>query len=153
MSADLACAFCQIVRGETSAARVFEDEHCLAFLDRRPVFFGHTLVVPREHHETLLDLPPGLLAPLFGSVQLVAAAVERGLDADGAWITVNHKVSQSVAHVHVHVVPRRLSDGLKGFFWPRQRYSSEAHMLEVARFLSDAIIHLRFREVGGRSTT
>lgn len=137
------CVFCQIVRGETDAATVFEDKHCIAFLDRRPVFLGHTLVVPREHHGTLLDLPSNLFEPLMAVVQLVAAAEERALGADGAWITVNNKVSQSVPHLHVHVVPRRFSDGLKGFFWPRQRYADEAQMLETASMLRHALAQVR----------
>lgn len=122
---------------------MFEDEHCVAFLDRRPVFLGHTLVVPREHHPTLLDLPSTLFAPLMTVVRLVAAAEEQALGADGTWIAVNNRVSQSVAHLHVHVVPRRHGDGLKGFFWPRQRYESEAQMHETARSLAEAAGRLR----------
>ena len=107
------------------------------------MFFGHTLVVLRDHFGTLGDVPPDRLQPWFETVQVVASAVERGLSADGAWIALNNKVSQSVAHVHVHVVPRRFSDGLKGFFWPRQRYSDEEHMEATAEALRRAIAELR----------
>ena len=137
-----ACVFCRIVAG-SEAARVLEDEDCIGFLDRRPVFLGHTLIVPRGHHSTLQDVPAPLLGRLFTDVQLVTEAVERALGADGAWIAVNNKVSQSVPHVHVHVVPRRSGDGLKGFFWPRQRYASDAQMQETAISLRKAVAELR----------
>ena len=117
------CIFCRIVRNEAESRPVLEDERVLAFLDTRPVFPGHCLVIPRAHHRTLPDLPPDLLAPLFASVQLVCRAVEQGLGAHGTFVAVNNKVSQSVAHLHVHVVPRRHKDGLRGFFWPRTPYA------------------------------
>jgi histidine triad (HIT) family protein len=134
-----ACAFCGIVRGEVPAAIVFADELTLAFLDRRPLFPGHVLLVPRAHHETLADLPSDLLAPLFGNAQLVERSIERGLGADGVFLAINNRVSQSVPHVHVHLVPRHEKDGLKGFFWPRQRYADENAMNEVAERLRAAI--------------
>lgn len=116
-----------------------ETAECLVFLDYRPVFPGHCLVVPKQHYETLPELPPELLKPLFHEVQLVARAVETALGAEGSFVAVNNKVSQSVPHLHVHVVPRRRKDGLKGFFWPRQSYRDETHMAEVRDLLRHAL--------------
>jgi histidine triad (HIT) family protein len=118
----MSCLFCAIARHDEPADLVLEAEHVVAFLDVRPVFKGHVLVVPREHHVTLPDLPEPLLVPLLGAVQRVGAAVVDALDAHGSFMAVNNTVSQSVPHVHVHVVPRRRKDGLRGFFWPRTRY-------------------------------
>ena len=118
----MTCAFCEIAAG-APAHRVLDEPLVLAFLDRRPLFAGHVLVVPRVHHETLTDLPPELLDPLFGAVRRVAAAVVGGLGAQGSFVAMNNKVSQSVPHLHVHVVPRTKGDGLKGFFWPRTKYA------------------------------
>ena len=120
-----ACLFCRVVGGQSPAAVVLEDELTVAFLDHRPLFPGHCLVVPKAHHETLGSLPPALVGPLFESVRLVARAVEHGMRADGSFVALNNRVSQSVPHVHVHVVPRRQKDGLRGFFWPRQKYENE----------------------------
>ena len=125
------CVFCAIVREPERAAQVFESDDCIAFLDHRPLFPGHVLVVPREHHETLGDLPARLLAPLFGAARLLSRAVERALGADGTFVALNNKVSQSVPHLHVHVIPRRKKDGLRGFFWPRVGYTSAEHMHET----------------------
>ncbi len=122
------CIFCSIIRGETPARVVLDEPHALAFLDHRPLFPGHVLLVPREHHEVLTDLPPELVGPLFTSAQRLARAVEVGLAADGTFVAMNNRVSQSVHHLHVHVVPRRRKDGLKGFFWPRVKYASDAEM-------------------------
>ena len=108
------------------------DDHTVAFLDSRPVFPGHTLLVPRDHHETLGDVPPDLLTPVFAAAQRLARAVEAGMDAHGTFVAMNNRVSQSVPHLHVHVVPRRRKDGLRGFFWPRQRYAGEDEMAAVA---------------------
>ena len=124
--------FCQIVLGERPAHVVLKREHALAFLDARPVFPGHTLLVPRDHHETLGDLPAPLVGELFADAQRLAIAVEEGMDADGTFVAVNNRVSQSVPHLHVHVVPRRRKDGLRGFFWPRQKYESDEEMEAVA---------------------
>ena len=129
---DTSCIFCRIVVGEVPAHIVLDDECCFAFLDVRPLFPGHVLVVPRDHHETLLDLPPAMLEPLFASVRRLAQAMEEGLGAGGSFVAVNNRISQSVAHLHVHVVPRNPKDGLRGFFWPRQRYRDDAHAAEVA---------------------
>ena len=103
------------------SAVVFEDEVSFSFLDRRPIFPGHCLLVPKEHYETLDDLPGSLVGPLFTNVQTLSRAVELGLNADGTFVAINNRVSQSVPHFHVHIVPRRHGDGLRGFFWPRQR--------------------------------
>ncbi len=111
---------------------VLETETSFAFLDHRPLFPGHTLIVPREHIETLRDLPAELVAPYFTDVQGLAAAVQDALDADGSFVAANNVVSQSVPHLHFHVVPRRRKDGLRGFFWPRTRYESDAAMAAVA---------------------
>ncbi|HEX2046291.1 MAG TPA: HIT family protein [Acidimicrobiales bacterium] len=126
------CVFCSIVAGHVPAHVVASDDATLAFLDSRPVFPGHTLLVPRDHHETLTDLPADLLGPLFDAAQRLARAVEAGMDAHGTFVAMNNRVSQSVPHLHVHVVPRRRKDGLRGFFWPRQRYRDEEEMAEVA---------------------
>ena len=134
-----ACVFCAIVAGEAPAAVVLDDDVCVAFLDTRPLFPGHTLLVPREHHETLADLPPQLVEPLFGRARRLAAAVERGLGATGSFVAMNNRVSQSVPHLHVHVVPRNPKDGLRGFFWPRGRYDDEAHAASVAAQLRAAL--------------
>ncbi len=126
------CVFCRIVAGEVPAHVVASDDHTLAFLDTRPVFPGHTLLVPRDHHETLNELPAPLLGPLFGATQRLARAVESAMDAHGTFVAMNNRVSQSVPHLHVHVVPRRRKDGLRGFFWPRQPYRDEEEMADVA---------------------
>ncbi len=118
--------------GATPAHVVASDEHTVAFLDARPVFPGHTLLVPRIHHETLADLPPELVGPLFAAAQRLAVAVEAAMEAHGTFVAMNNRVSQSVAHLHVHVVPRRRKDGLRGFFWPRQRYADEEEMAATA---------------------
>ena len=133
------CLFCAIVNGEVSAAVVFEDEVSLAFLDHRPLFTGHSLLVPKIHFETLTDLPHSLVGPFFQNAQLLATAVEVALEAEGTFVAMNNRVSQSVPHLHVHIVPRRKKDGLKGFFWPRRKYQDEAEMLEVQKEIRSAI--------------
>jgi len=131
--------FCRVVRGDLSAHVVYEDPQSVAFLDHRPLFPGHTLVVPRAHVETLADLPAEGITPLFAAVQVLARAVERGLGAEGSFVAVNNRISQSVPHLHVHVVPRRAKDGLRGFFWPRGRYRDKAEAAEVSQRLRAAI--------------
>lgn len=133
------CAFCAIVSSQSAAAVVLEDPEVVAFLDARPVFPGHVLVVPRAHHETLPDLPGELLVPLFTAVQRVAAAVLPALDAHGTFVAVNNTVSQSVPHLHVHVVPRRRKDGLRGFFWPRTTYADTDEMDATAERIRQAL--------------
>ncbi|MEU2873174.1 HIT family protein [Streptomyces olivoreticuli] len=126
------CAFCAIVAGESEAHRVFEDAAAVAFLDARPLFPGHVLVVPRRHAGTLTDLPVAEVGPFFTRVQRVVGAVERGMGAAGSFVAANNRVSQSVPHFHVHVVPRNRKDGLRGFFWPRTHYASQEEAAEVA---------------------
>jgi histidine triad (HIT) family protein len=138
-----ACVFCEIVRGAQPAQIVFEDEQSIAFLDQRPLFPGHCLLVPRQHHETLQDLPAGLIAPLFLNAQLLTKAVELGMQADGVYVAMNNRVSQSVPHLHVHVVPRRRKDGLRGFFWPRNKYSGEQEEAAARDAIRAAVERLR----------
>jgi histidine triad (HIT) family protein len=133
------CTFCAIVAGEVPAHRVLEDDGFVAFLDVRPLFPGHVLVVPRPHVETLTDLPEGDAGPLFGRVKALAGAMEAALGAQGSFVAVNNRVSQSVPHLHVHVVPRTKGDGLRGFFWPRQRYGSDEEAASVAERLRSAL--------------
>ena len=133
------CVFCEIIDGTRSAAIVANDDAAVAFLDARPVFKGHTLVVPRAHVATLTDLPVVDLGPYFASVQRLAHAVEVGLEADGTFVAMNNKVSQSVAHLHTHVVPRRRKDGLRGFFWPRVPYASDAERDDFAARIRGAV--------------
>lgn len=121
---------------------MFEDDLSLAFLDNRPLFPGHCLLIPREHHETLLDLPSPLVQPLFASAQLLARALKQGLAADGVFIGINNEVSQSIPHLHIHIVPRRRGDGLRGFFWPRHPYPDEEAMHKVQEILRAAIASL-----------
>ncbi|MFF0245978.1 HIT family protein [Streptosporangium sandarakinum] len=124
-AAEAACAFCAIAAGERPASVVLSDGVATAFLDRRPVFKGHVLVVPARHVETLPELPAPLVGPFFERVRAVSAAVERGLAAGGTFVAMNNRISQSVPHLHVHVVPRNRGDGLRGFFWPRVRYDGD----------------------------
>jgi histidine triad (HIT) family protein len=137
------CIFCKIIRGELAANIVFEDDVSLAFLDHRPLFPGHTLLVPKTHYETLSDLPAELVGPLFTNAQLLTRAVEIALEAEGSFVAMNNRVSQSVPHLHVHIVPRRKKDGLKGFFWPRNKYEGEGHILEVQKSLQAALLKLK----------
>src|SRR5215213_7702082 len=136
---DDTCLFCRIVSGELPATVVYEDENAVAFLDHRPLFHGHTLLVPREHVETLADLPVTLVGPYFEAAQLLTRAVQAALDAEGTFVAMNNRVSQSVPHLHVHVVPRRRKDGLKGFFWPRTKYKSDEEMEEVKKKITAAV--------------
>jgi histidine triad (HIT) family protein len=131
--------FCRIVAGEEPAHVVLDDDVVVAFLDRRPVFPGHVLVVPRRHVVTLVDLAPSEVGPYFERVQWVTAAVEQALDAHGSFVALNNTVSQSVAHLHTHVVPRRRKDGLRGFFWPRLRYADDGEMESIASRIRAAV--------------
>ena len=133
------CLFCRIVSGELPATIVYEDDNSVAFLDHRPLFPGHTLLVPREHVETLGDLSVKIVGPYFEAAQLLARAVESAMDAEGTFVAMNNRVSQSVPHLHVHVVPRRRKDGLKGFFWPRTKYKDEAEMKAVQTKIAAAL--------------
>jgi histidine triad (HIT) family protein len=136
---DDACVFDRIIAGDLPAHVVLREGDVVAFLDARPVFPGHTLVVPREHHRHLADLPGHLLGPMFEAARRVAAAQRSALGNAGTWIALNDVISQSVPHVHLHVVPRRPRDGLRGFFWPRQRYADEAEAASVAAALRSAV--------------
>ena len=144
------CVCCAIARGDVPAFRVLDDETALAFLDHRPLFPGHCLLIPREHHETLADLPRALLEPLFARAQRLAVAVEDALGADGTFVAVNNRVSQSVAHLHVHVVPRRRGDGLRGFFWPRQRYADGEAMESTRQAIASSLAALDGGAVASR---
>jgi histidine triad (HIT) family protein len=138
------CAFCRIARGEADQSLVvLEDRRTLGFLDHRPLFPGHTLLIPRAHIETLVDLPDDVLPELFSNARLLARAMEEGLGADGSFVAINNRVSQSVPHLHVHVVPRRRKDGLRGFFWPRHKYESDEQAAAVAERLREAVAALR----------
>lgn len=137
------CKFCDLLEGGVEGYPIFEDEVSYAFLDHRPLFPGHCLLIPRKHYETLADLPETLLKNFFSNVQLLARAMETGLGAEGSFVAINNKVSQSVPHVHVHIVPRRRKDGLRGFFWPRSRYKSAAEMDEIQATLRRALEKLR----------
>jgi len=133
------CLFCRIVSGELPATVVYEDENSIAFLDHRPLFPGHTLLVPRQHVETLGELPAKLVGPYFEAAQTLALAVESAMEAEGTFVAMNNRVSQSVPHLHVHSVPRRRKDGLKGFFWPRTKYKSDEEMEEVRSKIQAAL--------------
>jgi histidine triad (HIT) family protein len=139
------CLFCRIAAGALPAQVVFEDEHTMAFLDHIPVFPGHTLVIPKRHVDTMLDLPPELTPPIMATTKLVSQAVEQGLGAEGSFVCVNVKVSQTVPHLHVHVMPRSRGDGMKGFFWPRRPYPSEEAREQTRSALADAVRKIRER--------
>ena len=133
------CLFCAIVSGERDVAWVLDTSDVVAFLDHRPVFKGHVLLVTRRHVDTLTDLPDDMLAPLFTATRRVAAAVREGLGAQGSFVAMNNVVSQSVPHLHVHVVPRTKGDGLRGFFWPRTTYADDAEVQTYAYRLRQAL--------------
>jgi histidine triad (HIT) family protein len=137
------CLFCQIASGVVAAPIVFEDAHSLAFLDHRPLFPGHCLVIPRQHFETMGDLPSIQIGPLFATAQTLCLAVEEGLGSEGSFLAVNNRVSQSVPHLHIHVVPRRKKDGLRGFFWPRGKYRDESEVECVRISLRKAVERLK----------
>jgi histidine triad (HIT) family protein len=137
------CVFCEIASGAKEAATVYQDGLTIAFLDHRPLFPGHVLLVPRDHHELLADLPVDQVGPLFQNARLLSQAIPSALEAEGTFLAVNNGVSQSVPHVHVHLVPRRKGDGLKGFFWPRASYRDAAHLEEVRSRIERAVRELR----------
>ena len=142
------CVFCKVINGDVAANIVFEDSLSVAFLDHRPLFPGHCLLVPKEHIETLGDLPKKLIAPLFSNVQLLSQAVEQALAAEGSFVAMNNRVSQSVPHLHVHIVPRRRKDGLKGFFWPRNKYQSDEEIEMVQKAIRSAVETLQHNPNG-----
>ena len=141
------CIFCKIVRND-DGFRVFEDEETIAFLDHRPLFPGHCLLIPKAHLETITDLPDSLLTPLFANVRMLSAAVELAMHSQGTFIAANNRVSQSVPHFHVHVVPRTKGDGLKGFFWPRRKYKSDEDIASIVSGLQSAIAKVRAGAAG-----
>jgi histidine triad (HIT) family protein len=133
------CLFCQIASRAVESLIVFEDEHALAFLDHRPLFPGHCLLIPKQHFETLSDLPTKSIEPLFSAAQRLARSVESGMHAEGSFVAINNRVSQSVPHLHVHIVPRRKKDGLRGFFWPRGRYASQDEAIAAQAAITQAL--------------
>ena len=139
MGAESVCKFCQIGGHVLPSYVVFEDSISLAFLDNRPLFPGHVLLIPKQHFETLADLPADLSGVFFRNVQLLAQAVELGMQAEGTFVAINNRVSQSVPHLHVHIVPRKKKDGLRGFFWPRNTYKDEEQMKEAQAAIRSAI--------------
>ena len=143
MPSEADCVFCAIASGDADAHVVFEDERSLAFLDRRPLFPGHTLLIPREHHEALWDLPDDQVGPLFTNARTLSVAIREATGSQGTFVAMNNIVSQSVPHVHVHVVPRNRKDGLRGFFWPRSKYEGDDHAAETAARIRAAVDGLR----------
>jgi histidine triad (HIT) family protein len=133
------CVFCRIAARQDDAKIVFEDDVSMAFLDSRPLFPGHTLLISKTHYETIADIPKDLIGRLFSNTQDLAAVVKGAMQAEGTFVAVNNTVSQSVPHFHVHIVPRRRRDGLRGFFWPRHGYSSEEEMAAVRDVLSSRL--------------
>jgi histidine triad (HIT) family protein len=141
----MACLFCEIVNGERKAYEVYQNEMTYGFLDHRPLFPGHVLLVPREHFQTVMDLPFPLVGPLFSSVQLLSRAVVKAMNAEGSFVAINNRVSQAVPHLHVHIVPRRKGDGLKGFFWPRHPYATAGEMQDVQNAIRRAVTEIADR--------
>lgn len=133
------CAFCAVVAGELPASVVLDEPDVVGFLDIRPVFPGHVLLVPRRHRATLAELPDGERDALFAAASQVADALRDGLGAGGAWVSLNDRVSQSVPHVHVHVIPRTKGDGLRGFYWPRTRYADDREASAMAARIRAAL--------------
>jgi histidine triad (HIT) family protein len=133
------CLFCRIIAHELPASIVYEDAEHVAFLDARPLFEGHTLLVPRAHVPTLADLPAAAVGPFFALTQRLAVAIPQALDAAGTFVAMNNVISQSVAHLHCHVVPRNAKDGLRGFFWPRTKYADDAARDAVAARIAAAL--------------
>jgi histidine triad (HIT) family protein len=138
----ISCVFCEIAFDRIKADNVLADPQTIAFLDHRPLFPGHVLLIPRDHHEQLTDLPPDLVGPFFRTARMLAQAVQTAMDADGTFLAINNGVSQSVPHLHVHIVPRKKGDGLKGFFWPRVKYRDAAHMEEVRARIAREVARL-----------
>ncbi len=139
---DPGCRFCAIVSGGEDGHVVFEDDVSIAFLDHRPLFPGHSLLVPRQHLETIWDVPDDLIGRLFVNARLLSAAIRDAMSAQGAFIAANNVVSQSVPHLHIHLVPRNRKDGLRGFFWPRTKYEGDTHMRDTAEAIRAAVSEL-----------
>jgi len=145
------CIFCKIINGESKGYTVFEDEVSVAFLDYRPLLHGHVLLVPKQHYETLIDLPQDLVGPLFANVQFLARVIEQGLEAGGTFVGVNNRFSQSVPHLHIHIVPRRKDDKLftQDFSWRRQPYADEEAILRMQATITSAVAGKRSTVDGG----
>jgi len=141
-SGDTKCLFCSISKGNTDAFRVFKDDSTLCFLDKRPLFPGHCLLIPTVHIETLNDLDQETLGTIFRNLQLINRAVEKAMEAEGTFVAINNRISQSVPHLHIHIVPRRKKDGLKGFFWPRNPYRDDKHMRDTGKKIKKVIKQL-----------
>jgi histidine triad (HIT) family protein len=137
------CLFCALQKDEASTFRVFEDEDVFVFLDHRPLFPGHCLLITKRHIQSLADLPAFLMQPVFADVQMIASAVQRAMNAEGTFVAINNIVSQSVPHFHVHIVPRRKGDGLRGFFWPRKKYDSDDQAAGVASRIREEIARMK----------
>jgi len=137
------CLFCRIAAGDVEADVVLDDSDFLAFLDHRPLFPGHCLLIPKRHYETLTDLPVTLATPLVENTQILCTAIEQQLGAHGTFVAINNRVSQSVPHLHVHVVPRRPKDGLRGFFWPRLKYRDETERHAVRLAIREGVAGLK----------
>jgi histidine triad (HIT) family protein len=142
------CAFCAIQEEAKNPFRVWEDENTFVFLDHRPLFPGHCLLITKRHVATLADLDAGLLHAVFDNVRMVAMAVQNAMNAEGTFVAINNIVSQSVPHFHVHMVPRRKGDGLRGFFWPRQKYESDEQTAAVASAIREEIARVKSRSAG-----
>jgi histidine triad (HIT) family protein len=127
------CAFCQIAKKEKDAYIVFEDQNTIGFLDSRPLFPGHVLLVPKSHYSQISQIPDEMIGKLFSNTKRLSIAVEKGLGSEGTFIAVNNKVSQSIPHLHIHIVPRKAKDGLKGFFWPRYKYQSNEEIIQSTK--------------------
>jgi histidine triad (HIT) family protein len=135
--------FCKIAAGNMPADMVYKDGESVAFLDKHPLFPGHVLLCPREHYETVADLPLELTGPMITATQLLAKAVQAAVNAEGTFIAINNRVSQTVPHLHIHIVPRKRRDGLKGFFWPRQDYKDEAARQAVRKAIEREVHNIR----------
>lgn len=136
------CLFCRIIAKDEKSFIVFEDENFISFLDKRPLFPGHSLLLPKLHVNTIYDLPKNLSASIVQHTKLVGKAIENAMQSEGSFIALNNIVSQSVPHLHIHLVPRNKGDGLKGFFWPRNKYESEEHMSAIQKQIQDEIKQL-----------
>jgi histidine triad (HIT) family protein len=144
---DEECLFCKIVAGEVPASVVFEDAESIAFLDTRPLFPGHVLLIPKAHYETLADLPEKSVTSLFLGAQKLASVVKETMEAEGTFVAMNNVVSQSVPHFHIHIVPRKRKDGLKGFFWPRHKYKNSEEQEAIREKLAS---HLNMSKTNSR---
>jgi len=132
-SEEINCKFCEIISGKIASEMVYSDEYFVAFLDYKPLFKGHTLLVPKKHFRDIYDMDDLTLQRMMKTVNLISMAVERATMSDGTFIAINNKVSQSVPHVHVHIIPRKHKDGLKGFFWPRQSYAENEEKVYASK--------------------